>query len=235
MQLLPRGKYFLAMAALVVGFLLVLLMKQHGMSAEQNIRPESALPSLLAAEQENYQLSADNDKLRQELAKYAQGQSASSLVIQQLQDARMNAGLTEVSGEGIRITLDDSTRLVTGNDPQNYVIHEEYIRQLVNILWNGGAEAIAVNNQRVTANTEIFCSGSYIQINGSRKMPPYMIEAIGDQKALQSALKFYLWDKLGDFERQYGIQRKLELLDKVTIPAAKLRDYHYAEVAKEGS
>ncbi len=235
MQSTSRGKYFLTLAALVVGFLFVALMKQQSAFSGQNVRPESALPSLLAAEQENYQVSADNDKLRQELAKYAQGQSASSLVRQQLQDARMDAGLVAVSGEGIRITLDDSTKQVTGDNPDNYVIHEEYIRQLVNILWNGGAEAIAVNNQRVTSNTEIFCSGSYIQINGTRQMPPYVIEAIGDQKALQSALKFYFWDKLGDFEQQYGIERKLELLDNVTLPAAKLRDYHYAEVIKEGS
>lgn len=235
MPLLQKGNKMLTLASVVIGFLFVVLIKVHGWSGNQSIPPESALPSLVATEQENQQLSADNDKLRQELGKYAEGQNASTLATQQLQEARMNAGLIALNGPGIRITLDDSTRQASGNDAQNYVIHEEYIRQLVNILWNGGAEAIAVNGQRITSNTEVFCSGAYIQINGTRQMPPYVIEAIGDPKNLQSALKFYFWDKLGDFQQQYGITRRLEVPDKIAIPAGKLREYHYAEPLKEGT
>jgi len=66
-------------------------------------------------------------------------------------------------------------------------------------------------------------------------MPPYVIEAIGDANTLSAALNFYGWFKLGDLQQQYGITRKLDVLDKVVIPAGKLREYHYAEPVKEGT
>lgn len=236
MQLEKREQSLIAMASILIGFLFVLLLKAQGISGNLGARSETAVPNLIQTEQENQQLSADNEKLRQELAKYSQGQSASALANQQLQEAKMNAGLIALTGPGIRITLDDSKREATGqDDPNNYLIHEQYIRIIFNALWNGGAEAIAVNGQRVTTNTEVFCGGSYIQINGTRQMPPYVIEAIGDSHNLQAALKFYGWDKLGDFQQQYGITRQLDNLSKIMIPAGKLREYRYAEPVKEGS
>ena len=112
---------------------------------------------------------------------------------------------------------------------------EQYIRYILNALWNGVAEAVAVNGQRVTTNTEVYCLGSYIQINGTPQMPPYVIDAIGDTNNLSAALKFYHWDELGVLQQQYGITRKLEVLKEDMIPAGKLRDYHYAEPVKEGT
>ena len=148
----------------------------------------------------------------------------------------MNSGLVAVSGPGIRITLDDSKRTAQGDENlQNYFIHEQYIRVILNALWNGGAEAVAVNGERVTTNTEVFCGGSFIQINGTRQMPPYIIDAIGDKGNLTAALKFYGWDRLGDFQQQYGITRKLEIAQDITIPAGRLRPYRYAQPVKEGS
>ncbi|EGW42025.1 DUF881 domain-containing protein [Desulfosporosinus sp. OT] len=236
MKLEKKERSLLGLASILIGFLFVILLKTQGAAGSQATRQETAIPSLIQTEQENQQISEDNERIRQELAKYLQGQSASTLAYQQLQEAQMNAGVLTVSGPAIRITLDDSKRAATGQeDPNNFLIHEQYIREIFNALWNGGAEAIAVNGQRVTTYTEVFCGGSYIQINGTRQMPPYVIEAIGDTNNLSAALKFYGWDKLGDFQQQYGITRKLEVLDEVVIPAGRLRDYHYAEPVKEGT
>ncbi|ODA39649.1 DUF881 domain-containing protein [Desulfosporosinus sp. BG] len=236
MKLEKKERSLLGLASILIGFLFVILLKTQGAAGSQATRQETAIPSLIQTEQENQQISEDNERIRQELAKYLQGQSASTLAYQQLQEAQMNAGVLKVSGPAIRITLDDSKRAATGQeDPNNFLIHEQYIREIFNALWNGGAEAIAVNGQRVTTYTEVFCGGSYIQINGTRQMPPYVIEAIGDANNLSAALKFYGWDKLGDFQQQYGITRKLEVLDEVVIPAGRLRDYHYAEPVKEGT
>ncbi|TGE34092.1 DUF881 domain-containing protein [Desulfosporosinus sp. Sb-LF] len=236
MQLEKRERSLLGLASILIGFLFIILLKAQGASGSQVTRQDTAVPSLIQTEQENQQISSDNERLQQELEKYAQGQSASSLANQQLQEAQMNAGVIAVTGPGVRITLDDSKRAPKEQDDLNsYYIHEQYIREIFNALWNGGAEAIAVNDQRVTTNTEVFCGGSYIQINGTRQMPPYVIEAIGDTGNLSAALKFYGWDKLGDFQQQYGITRKLEVLETSTIPAGKLRNYRYAEPIKEGT
>ena len=235
MALWREKKYLITFASVAVGFLFIMLLKAQGLAGNPP-RQEVTLPSLIQIEQENQQLAADNDKLRQELLKYAKGTNATALAIQQLQDSKMNAGLIPVSGPGLRITLDDAERKGTNEDPQNYVIHEAYIRLLLNILWNGGAEAIAVNGQRVMSYTEVFCSGTYIQINGTLQMPPYVIEAVGDTRNLQSALKFaYTWDQLGDFQKQYGITRKLDVIDNLHLPAGVLRKYQFAEPVKEGT
>ncbi|SPF54200.1 conserved exported hypothetical protein [Candidatus Desulfosporosinus infrequens] len=236
MMLEKRERSLLGLASIVIGFLFIVLLKTQGSAGSQVTRQETAVPSLIQTEQENQQISTDNERIQQELTKYAQGQSASTLAEQQLQEAQMNAGMIAVVGPGVQITLDDSKRAAVGQeDPSSFLIHEQYIREIFNALWNGGAEAVAVNGQRVTTNTEVFCGGSYIQINGTRQMPPYVIEAIGDTNNLSSALRFYGWDKLGDFQQQYGITRKLEVLKEATIPAGKLRDYHYAEPVKEGT
>ncbi|HEY8910270.1 MAG TPA: DUF881 domain-containing protein [Desulfosporosinus sp.] len=234
MKLDTRERSLLGLASILVGFLFIVLLRAQGVAGSQGARQDTAVPSLIQTEQENQQLSTDNEKTQLELSKYAQGQSASTLANQQLQEAQMNAGLIEVTGPGLQITLDDSKSVDKGVDANN-LIHEQYIRAIFNALWNGGAEAIAVNGQRVTTNTEVFCAGSYIQINGTRQMPPYVIEAIGETSNLSSALNFYVWYQLADLQKQYGITRKLEVLDKVTAPAGKLRDYHYAVPVKEGT
>jgi len=236
MKLDKRERSLLGFASILLGFLFIILLKAQGVTGSQVALQETAVPSLIQTEQENQQLSVENEKIQLELVKYAQGQSAATLANQQVQEAKMNAGLVEVYGQGLRITLDDSKREAKEqDDPMLFVIHEQYISEIFNALWNGGAEAIAVNSQRVTTNTEVFCSGSYIQINGTRQMPPYVIEVIGDTNTLSSALNFYGFLKLGELQQQTGITRKLEVLNKVVIPAGKLRDYHYSEPVKEGT
>ena len=233
MKLDKRERSLLGIASILLGFLFIILLKAQGVTGSQVASQDSAVPSLIKTEQENQQLSVENEKIQLELVKYAQGQSALTLANQQVEGAKMNAGLIAVTGPGLRITLDDSKNVAKGVDVNN-IIHEQYIRAIFNALWNGGAEAIAVNDQRVTTNTEVFCAGAYIQINGSRQMPPYVIQAIGDTSNLVSALNFYVWYQLGDLQKQYGITRELEVLDKVVLPAGKLRDYQYSVPIKEG-
>ncbi|HHV63732.1 MAG TPA: DUF881 domain-containing protein [Peptococcaceae bacterium] len=224
----------ISLGLFVIGVTSVLLVKAYYTANQDVLHQDANLPSLLQLELENEQLAKENEKLWDELNKLKAGQSAAALASQQLDQARMNAALVELTGPGIRITLDDSD-LERDSDYGNYVIHEEYLRTLINILWNGGAEAIAVNNQRITTHTEIFCSGAYIRINGTRQMPPYRIVAIGNQSDLTSALQFYFWDKLGEYQQQYGITRKLETPEEpLTVPAGKEYDYKYAEPVKEG-
>jgi uncharacterized protein YlxW (UPF0749 family) len=238
MQLERKEQSLLVMASMLIGFLFIILLKANGVAGSQVTRQETAVPNLIQTEQENQQLSNDNEKIKQELAKYAQGQSASTLAEQQLQEAKMNAGVIALTGPGVRITQDDPKRSAVGKkDSRLFFIHEQDIRGILNALWNGGSEATAVNGQRVTTNTEVYCSESYIQINGTRQMPPYVIEAIGNTNNLSAALNFYGWFKLGDIQKLNGITRKIEVLkeDMIMIPAGKLPDYHYAEPTKEGT
>ena len=66
----------------------------------------------------------------------------------------MSAGLLEVKGPGIIITL-DYTPLEEdmGFDPS--LIYPEYLLLLLNELNSSGAEAIAINEQRIISTSEI--------------------------------------------------------------------------------
>ena len=86
MQLRKREQSLLVFASMLLGFLFIILLKAQGVTGSQVVLQEAAVPSLIQTEQENQQLSHDNAKIQFELAKYAQGQSASALANQQLLD-----------------------------------------------------------------------------------------------------------------------------------------------------
>jgi len=236
MNLPKQGKVMLTVAGLILGFLFISLIRSADTDSTTT-RTDTTVASLIQIGQENDQLRQDIVQLQEELAKFQEGQNASKVVLEQLEKAKRNAGLTKVTGPGVRITLDDSpVRDIEDEDIGLYVIHEEYIRRIVNILWHGGAEAIAVNGQRIMANTEIYCSGAFIQIGQTRQMPPYVIEAVGDVSYLQSALNFYFWDRLGEYQKQYGIVRTLEIpTEPIVIPAGKPYQFRHAEPVKEAA
>lgn len=139
-------------------------------------------------EDEIKHLRAENQKINDQLAKRT---GATSTLNQELKDARLFAGLTEVEGPGVKITLTDSPKRETfPNDPLalTNLIHDRDIAEVVNELKIAGADAVAVNGQRI-ANTSTFrCIGPVIQINGLPAAPPYVIEAIGDQSAMFGGL-----------------------------------------------
>ena len=100
------------------------------------------------------------------------------------------AGLTEVKGPGVTIEMNDAKKEVpSGQDPNLFIIHDDDVLAVVNELLASGAEAIAINGQRVVATTEIRCAGAVIMINGVRFAPPLKIQAIGDPETLHNALK----------------------------------------------
>lgn len=220
------ARILISMGMLIIGVFFVIILKSF-LADDTASADEDNLPSILQIETENKQLANENSKLQAELTKYQQGIDAQLLASEQLAKASISAGTVSLSGAGIIITLKDSDKKISAS--QEGLIHEEYLRAIVNALLNGGAEALAINNQRITTFTEIYCSGSYISINGSVQMPPYTITAIGNQNDLKSALEFYIWDALGDDQKKLEIPKS-----PVTVPAAEQYTYRYVQPDEEG-
>ncbi len=119
----------------------------------------------------------------------AQSDSYSQTLLTQLQRAELLAGLTNVEGAGVQVTLNDS--VATTNLVENanaYIIHDLDILQVVNELRDAGAEAISLNGERIVSTSEIRCAGSTVSINNNRYSVPYVITAIGDPTNLENAL-----------------------------------------------
>ena len=97
-------------------------------------------------------------------------------------------GLTDVTGEGIVLTVTDSAQSTSAIDMNNLIIHDSDLRSLVNELSNAGAEAISINDERIVSTTAITCAGNVILINGNKVGSPFTIKAIGNQESLYGAI-----------------------------------------------
>jgi len=146
------------------------------------------------------------------------------------------AGMTPKSGPGVTVTLSDAPEEVinsTSQDLNLLVVHQQDIQAVVNAMWKGGAEAVTVQGQRVITTTGIKCEGNSVQLHGVPYPQPYVIEAVGDQTELVSAIADD--DYLQIYREQAAIPDisvgwNLELRAHVTAPAYDgLTDLTYAE------
>lgn len=139
---------------------------------------------LREARLENARLQEQNTRLQNTMAT---DDNRTEILNESLQQAKVAAALTEVSGPGIVITLNDSRR---SDDLflTEAIIHDEDLLKTVNELWNAGAEAVSVGNFRVGPRTNFRCVGTTILVDGVKIAPPVVIRAIGDPQVLFSAM-----------------------------------------------
>lgn len=137
-----------------------------------------------------------------------------------IEPAMIFAGVTELTGSGVKVTLQDSSAIQKpGENPNFYLVHDEDILKVVNELKAAGAEAVAVNDQRLTAVTGISCSGPSVSVNKKALVPPFVVTAIGNPETLEGALK--MRGGVVEFLQFCGIQVSIKKLENVTIPAYK--------------
>ncbi len=154
---------------------------------------------------------------------------------QRLAVLRTRAGLTQVSGSGVVVTLNDSTRTPTLSDDATYfVIHDGYLRSVVNLMRRYGATAISINEQRVLSDSSIVCAGPIILVNSSKMSPPYVITALGNPDMLANSISQDVFFKvLEAYRDQFSITCSLEKKTSVTVPASLgASAFKYAKGAK---
>jgi uncharacterized protein YlxW (UPF0749 family) len=93
--------------------------------------------------------------------------------MKELERYRMAAGVLDVKGPGVIITVDDPipTEENPGDGYSTIMIRYDLLLALVNKLKDAGAEAISINGQRIIAKTEISLAGDNVNINRSRGFP----------------------------------------------------------------
>lgn len=150
-------------------------------------------------------LQQEISELRQRIAINNQIDSSgkASALAEENRQLQQFAGLTAVTGPGVVVSV---SAISTPKHPNNTVM-SKHLLWLVNELRASEAEAIAVNDQRLVASSEIREAGPYILVNLSRISPPYVIRAIGDPDMLEKALSM-----------RGGIVDNLALLDVYANP-----------------
>lgn len=141
------------------------------------------------------------------------GSEAAEKLKVELDRLRILAGLTDVEGAGIVITISPADTIQTGIQNQIYATD---ILDIINELNSSGAEAISINEERYVGRTQIREAGSAIKINDSKFNPQdkFVIKAIGDPNILEGAFKMP-----GNILEQNSdrFTYKIERMDKITI------------------
>lgn len=219
---------------LALGALIALMLR---LNAPTN---EPADPNMRAEDQarfykmENAKLEAQLTKLnaeRNELLDSSTSQNKLQGALQkELDDLRIRVGMTVVEGPGIVVTLDDSNALKTvptDIDANALIVHDYDLMLLVNELRSAGAEAIAINDQRVVGTTAIRCVGPVIQINNRPVSSPFTIRAIGKSDTLYGAVNLPRGEldqirSLGTTRVDAAKQDKIRVPAVVVIPALEV-------------
>jgi uncharacterized protein YlxW (UPF0749 family) len=134
-------------------------------------------------------LQSEVDKLQKkstllEKAIASKGNSSDTLN-NQLQDVKTSAGLTELEGKGVIVTLRDKAGATL--ETFDNLIHDIDILKTTNELFAAGAEAISINGQRLVTQSSIRCAGPVVLVDGVKVASPFIISAIGDPDVLYSS------------------------------------------------
>jgi uncharacterized protein YlxW (UPF0749 family) len=223
-----RGTIGITLVAIIMGVYLAAQWqsKPRRASAAPEYRREVATATIQRLEAEQADLKKRIADLRGALARAQQssadGESELGRATAELEREKMLAGTVAVKGTGVRIMLDDSSvkTIPAKEDPEMYIVHEYQLRDVVNLLWSAGAEAISINGERVVEPTSIYCVGSTILVNDTRTSPPYEFFVVGDQPRVEAALSDAtnlkaLKSRIKLYGLQFGVQRQRE----VTVPA----------------
>lgn len=167
-------------------------------------------------------LEFDNESLGNQIKEYEdiikkyENASDDETLINELAKSKSQAGLLPMEGPGVVVNVDNLH--ISGWDGGSQIVqnvHYDDLLRLVNELNAAGAEAIAINNERVISTTEIRNAGDYIVINTNRHSVPFEIKAIGNPENLEAALKL-LGGVVENLSQILDIKIKTE--QKISIP-----------------
>lgn len=177
----------LTIVCVLLGIMLALQYKSvnhnEALASYENKRMDELKTELIKLQEQKSTLQERLEELEKENQTYERVKAGDSAAAKQIQDnlnkARIFAGLVDVKGKGIIVTLNNN----------GFIPVADYdILNVVNELRAAGAQAISVNDERIVAMTEIREAGEYIMVNGKRFTAPFTIKAIADPDSIERSL-----------------------------------------------
>lgn len=222
----PTWQVTLGAALLGLGFLIAAQLASEGPRVRYTTQERTPLLETATG------LQAQQDDLKERLLELrtqigeieGAGPGSAALVRElndELEQARIAAGLIPLTGTGIVLQLEDSDQAVSGDASEDdYLVSAHDLRAVIEELWIAGAEAIAVNGERITPTTSLIDIGTSVLVNAAYLAPPYQVTAIGPDDLydrLASAPGFI--DFLRARAEAYGIRVSFAEPATVDMPA----------------
>ncbi len=177
----------------------------------------------------------------EEVRRFQEETTTSSVALEglnrQLAATRNMVGLSAVHGPGVIIEIADSKRVVPpGENPANFVVLVDDLRDIVAALWASGAEAITINDERLVATSSIYSVGASVLVNTAFLSPPFRIQAIGSDGLVDRFLAHPAY--LGRVARRiefFGLEFATQSAGDLTLPAfVGSTRFRYAVPAESG-
>lgn len=205
------------LALSIVMFMQFKLVNETDITSIENMREEELRTELANWKEQYDEANEQYEQKSATLEEYKEKEESDAetenLVNEELANVNLILGKTDVEGEGITITLRDSSN----DDGDALTITIDNLNTIINELKMAGAEAISVNEERIINMSDIASINdkSLILINGQRVISPYVIKAIGDSTYLESTLV----GKGGSIDEleKLGYDVAVEKSNKITI------------------
>ncbi|MGP3985049.1 DUF881 domain-containing protein [Streptomyces sp. KR80] len=139
------------------------------------------------------------------------------------------AGATEVHGPGVKLVVNDAEGAVDdGGGPRESSgfsdtgrVRDRDLQRVIDGLWESGAEAVAINGQRLTALSAIRAAGDAILVDNKPLVPPYTVLAVGNGQRLADDYRSSADGQyLQVLKDEYGVRMSISAQGEVRLPPA---------------
>lgn len=214
-----------------VGFLLIVAYRQTVADEPARTQARQALVGQVQQRQaQTDDMQRRAEALRAEVAQLRDA-ALTGTAAARLRDLEASTGLARVRGPGIVVRLADGAApadAVTGNKPNLARVFDRDLQDLANALWAVGAEALAINGQRLTATSTIRRAGEAILVDLRPVIGPYEVTAIGpddlESRFLQTPSARLFRRLVSDVGMSFEVRRA----DELTLPAAAAPNLRFA-------
>jgi uncharacterized protein YlxW (UPF0749 family) len=223
-----------ALTMAVLGFLLVVAYQQTVADEPARSRAHATLVEQVRDRRADTVALQDRaDRLRGEVAMLRERELGGAAVAR-LRNLEAATGLAPVRGGGAKIRLSDGPTPInplTGERKTEARVKDTDLQLASNALWAGGAEAIAINGQRLTATSTIRQAGEAILVDFRPVSSPYEVIAIGPEGLADEFRDGYAGRFFEELVSRFAMSFDATEIENVTLQAATELNLRVAETS----
>ncbi len=218
------GFSLIALAALLVGFGSATQLRSQLVTPYNRVERNQALVrSVQDLERTNAAERGRIAALRGEIAGLegdaARRSDQTRELAREVADLRAHAGITPLRGPGVTVEIANGRPSRDGQI--GYLATYQDVQDVVNLLFTGGAEGIAVNSRRITPLSAYRGWAGTAEVDdGPPLMAPFRIAAVGNRGQMEQLLSDA--GNLGDLrhrQREFGVQLSFGGSPQLILPA----------------
>jgi uncharacterized protein YlxW (UPF0749 family) len=224
-------------ALVVIGFLVAVSYRYAAAAQPETSRARAGLVADVRARRAaSDELQKRADQLREQVVRARDAALSDSDESARLRNLEADSGLARVHGDGIVVRLVDApppVDPVTGKQSSTNPgrILDRDLQDISNELWRLGAEAIAINGERLTATSTIRTAGGAILVDFRPVTAPYEVMTIGPGTLKDTFNGSQTAKRFRNYVGAYRMQFSVDQRNGLTLAAAVQPRLRYAQTS----